>query len=352
MVKLDGSIGEGGGQILRTALTLSTLTSQPFEMDNIRSGRSKPGLRAQHLKCVDAAAAISKADVTGASLGSMSLSFSPREIRTGRYKFDIGTAGSTSLVLQTIFLPLSTATSASTVIISGGTHAPWAPCTHFLQLQWLRHLQKAGFDANISLDLAGFYPQGGGRITSTIRPMKQIKPLILNQRGELRSIHGISAISNLDIRIADRQKRQALRRLQSHCSDIRIRTEQLPSKYKGTLIILCAEFEPDPPGERYHCSYYGLGKLGKPAEMVADDAIDAILKFIETNATVDQFLADQLLLPLSLASGPSEFITPEVTGHLLTNAEIIRTFTPTIIEINGTVGEESLCRIIPSPFLR
>ena len=169
MIEIDGSLGEGGGQVLRSALSLSILTRQPFHIYNIRLGRKTPGLKAQHLKAVDAAAAISHAVVEGARLDSTSLTFSPGELRTGRYKFEIGTAGSTSLVLQTVFLPLSLSGSASSVMITGGTHVPWAPCYHYLEWQWLPVIHHLGFDLSLSLEQAGFYPQGGGRISATIR---------------------------------------------------------------------------------------------------------------------------------------------------------------------------------------
>ena len=170
MIQIDGSMGEGGGQVLRTALSLSVITGQPVTLTHIRQGRSKPGLMAQHLKAVDAAAAISRASVEGAALGSTQLRFEPGEIRSGRYRFEIGTAGSTLLVLQTIFTPLSLASSASSIIIYGGTHVSWSPSFHYVDLMWLPTLRRMGFDAQLKLDLAGFYPPGGGRISATIRP--------------------------------------------------------------------------------------------------------------------------------------------------------------------------------------
>jgi RNA 3'-terminal phosphate cyclase (ATP) len=345
LVHIDGAMGEGGGQVLRSALALSIIRQQPFHIENIRANRSKPGLKAQHLKAIDAAAAISKARVEGATLNATSITFSPSEIRTGRYKFDIVTAGATTLVLQTIFLPLSFAKSASTVIITGGTHVPWSPCFHYAELHWLPFLRQMGFDAQISLQQAGFYPQGGGRITSTIRPAHAIRPLQLIQRGKLVRIAGISAIANLPASIAERQKRQAVQRLMKSVSEapteIRIEINQLPSPVKGTLLLLLAEFEVG------RCCYFALGELHKPAEQVADEAVDALLAFLDTNGAVDQYLADQLLLPLCFAGGVSEIRTSQVTEHLLTNAAILRMFTPAVIDIQGELGQPGLIRIIP-----
>jgi RNA 3'-terminal phosphate cyclase (ATP) len=355
MIEIDGSMGEGGGQVLRSALSLSILTRQPFYIYNIRLGRKKPGLKAQHLKAVDAAAAISHAAVEGARLDSTTLTFVPGELRTGRYKFEIGTAGSTSLVLQTIFLPLSLAGSASTVMITGGTHVPWAPCYHYLEWQWLPVMRYLGFDASLSLEEAGFYPQGGGRISATIRPAHTISPLHIPERIGVVTIRGISAFANLDPGIAERQKRQALRRLQPAFPQTRIKTLQLPARTIGTLLLLQAKYAGAEPVMPAQGCYYALGERGKPAEQVANEALDAILEYIESDATLDQYLADQLLLPLAFARGPSHFCTPRVSQHLLTNAEVIRVFISTHISIEGELGKPGSVRVTPaveSPFNR
>lgn len=340
MVEIDGSQGEGGGQVLRSALALSILTGQAMRITNIRARRSKPGLMAQHLKAVDAAAAISKAHVQGAALNSTELVFEPIGIRSGRYKFDIKTAGSTTLVLQTIFVPLSLASSASSVIISGGTHVSWSPSYHYLELNWLPLLIEMGFDAQINLDQAGFYPQGGGRISAVIRPAAEIQPLNLIRRGPLLHLQGISAVANLPLSIAERQKRQALKRLE-HLRP-HIKTVQMPSPFKGTLLLLFAEFE------NGRACFFGLGKLGKPAEQVADEAVDGLEAFLATEGTVDPYLADQLLLPLSLAKGASAIRTSRVSEHLLTNASILQAFLPVEIDVPARIGEPGLVRVQPA----
>lgn len=348
MIEIDGSEGEGGGQVLRSALTLSILTRQAIHITNIRARRSKPGLRAQHLKAVDAAAAISKADVKDAHLNSTTLTFKPMEIRTGRYKFDIGTAGSTSLVLQTIFLPLCMANSASSIIITGGTHVPWSPCYHYLALHWLEFMQKRGYEAKLSLDRAGYYPKGNGRISATIRPVKELYPIKLIQRGVLKRIYGISSVSNLDINIADRQKRQAMSRSHHICDNIKIKTAKVPSKFKGTMLLIIAEFENGSNSDYAQCCYFALGARSKPAERVADEAVDSLEAFLETEGAIDQYLADQLLLPLTFASGASEFCTSQITQHLLTNASVIRKFAKAKIEIIGQLGHSGVVKVMPS----
>ena len=346
LLEIDGAMGEGGGQVLRSTLTLSILTGRPIFIRNIRMNRSKHGLLAQHLKSVDAAAAVSKAQVEGAALGSTSLTFRPSTIHSGRYKFDINTAGATSLVFQTIFLPLSRASAASSVIITGGTHVRWSPCYHYLALHWLPYIQRMGFDVDIELNTAGFYPQGGGRIDTVIRPVTNITPLTLVGRGRLIRIRGISAVANLNREIAERQKRQALERLASISGklgqpEVQIKINEIPSSTKGTVLLLLAEFE------NGSACYYGLGELGKPAERVADEAVEALLAFLETDASIDQYLADQLLLPLSLADGPSLLHTSLVTQHLMTNADIMRLFLPVNISIDGDRGKPGIIRIDP-----
>src|SRR3970040_832850 len=182
MIQIDGSLGEGGGQVLRSSLTLSLLTKYDFQITNIRSRRSNPGLRAQPLKAVKAAASVGRAGVQGAELGSTALSFHPEAIHPGRYSLEISTAGAASLVLQTIFLPLALAGAGSTITITGGTHVNWSPPYHYLELQWLPFMRRIGFNADLKLQLAGFYPEGGGHMTAAIPPNSAISPLHITAR--------------------------------------------------------------------------------------------------------------------------------------------------------------------------
>ncbi len=348
MIQIDGSYGEGGGQVLRTSLALSIITGKPVHIENVRGQRANPGLYPQHLKAVDAAAAISHAHVEGADLRSTDLVFKPGELRTGRYRFEIGTAGSTSLVLQTIFLPLSLAKSASSVVITGGTHVIKAPCYHYLEGHWLPFMQMLGFDADLSMGEAGFYPQGGGRISATIRPANKITSFALDERGELVSIQGLSAVANLDSSIADRQKRQALRRLVNRYPNTKLKTSSLPSRFKGTLLMLTAAFQPPGADVYTACCYCGLGELHKPAERVADEAVEALEAFLVSDGVIDQFLADQILLPLIFAADESRFRTSCVTQHLLTNAWVISAFTDALIRIDGDTGSPGWVEIKPA----
>jgi RNA 3'-terminal phosphate cyclase (ATP) len=339
MKSIDGAIGEGGGQVLRTCLALSIVTGQGFNIHNIRAGRKKPGLRPQHLSAVKLAASISDANVKGAELGSTQISFSPQSAQPGKYKLDIGTAGSSLLVMQTIYLPLSLLERPSSIAISGGTHVPFAPSFDFIDQHWIYFMKRMGFNIHCEMLLAGFNPRGGGIIQVNLGPVDTIKPINMDLRGDLKQIRGVSAISNLDRRIAERQRERVIHRLGSKypLNDIRIR--QMPSKFKGTTIVLFCEFE------NSQACYFSLGALGKPAEQVADEVCDKIEYFLSTEASIDEYLADQLLLPLSFANGNSTFSTAKVTSHLMTNAEVIRSFIPIDISISGRTGESGLVRI-------
>lgn len=335
MIVIDGATGEGGGQILRTSLALSVLTGKPFRIENIRAKRANPGLQPQHLKSVEAAAAISGAHVEGAYLRSRTLVFRPKGKKAGEYSFDIGTAGSTLLVIHTVYLPLAACAGRSIVRVTGGTHVPWSPNYHYLRYTWLRFLRRVGFEIDLHMERAGFYPKGGGRVTLVEEGIAQPAPLLLRERGRLQRISGISAVARLPLSIAERQRNQALRRLEAiACEDVQIEVSELRAASPGTVIVLAAEFE------HTVAAYASLGEKGKPAEKVADEAVEGLLRFLGSNATVDEFQADQLLLPLAVAQGESFFLTARVTNHLLTNAEVLRLFLPVEIVIDGDLGEE------------
>ncbi|MGC8779647.1 MAG: RNA 3'-terminal phosphate cyclase [Anaerolineae bacterium] len=346
MIEIDGSLGEGGGQVLRTSLALSILTGRPLLITRIRAGRAKPGLQPQHLAAVRAAAQICAGQTEGAFINSQTLTFAPGSVRPGDYRFEIGTAGATSLVIQTIWLPLAFAAAASTVTVTGGTHVPWSPCYHYLEWQWVPFLRRIGLDGALQLELAGFYPQGGGIVRAQIAPAGAISPLRLTERGALKGIRGLSLVANLDMNIAERQRDRALRRLAGRHNRIEIELADVWANNKGTALILLAEF--------HHSAacYSALGAPGKRAEQVADEACLQLEKFLAGTGAVDEHLADQLLLPLAFADGPSEYRTARVTDHLTTNAAIIRLFGAAEIEIEQRNGGEGMVRIVPRPAAR
>lgn len=341
MVEIDGAYGEGGGQILRTSLSLAALTGQALKINNIRTRRDPPGLRPQHVTAVQAIAKITRAKVEGALQGSQSLTLTPGKIQAGTYRFETPTAGALSLVLETLSLPLSLAGGSSWVTLTGGTHVPWSPNFHYLQEQWLPVMKALGFRLAANLDTAGFFPRGGGKVSLKVLPCKEITPLNCLTRGPLVNIRGLSGVANLENNIAARQKHQALKRLYPVCRDSKIKTLQFPSPGKGTFILLKANFE--------NCGSAcctALGAPGKPAEQVADEAVDQIFSFLDTQGSLDQYLADQILLPLALAQGRSSFRTNAITGHLLSNAHVIRQFLPAKIEIQGAMGNPGRVSIL------
>ena len=340
MIEIDGSYGEGGGQILRSSLTLSALTGKSMHIHSIRDKRDKPGLRPQHLTAVNAIAKITHAELQGTSQNASSLTLHPQTIQPGKYHFDIPTAGALTLVLQTIFLPLSFAKGTSWVTLTGGTHVRWSPIYHYLQEGWLPVMKSLGFRFEMELDKAGFFPGGGGGMTLKVLPHKELTPYHCTHHGDLESIRGLSGVVNLEDSIATRQKHQALKRLYPICRDSKIQTLRLPSPGKGTFILLKATFT-----NCGNACFTALGAPGKPAEQVADEAVDQLLGFLMTDGCVDQHLADQLLLPLSLIEGRSEFRTNAITDHLLTNAHVVRQFLPAKIEVVGGKDAPGLVQI-------
>ncbi|MBI2194785.1 MAG: RNA 3'-terminal phosphate cyclase [Planctomycetes bacterium] len=343
LLTIDGSFGEGGGQILRSALALSVITRRPFELKNIRAGRKKPGLQPQHLECVRAAAEVSRGHVQGADTGSLTLRFEPGEAAAGDYRFDIGTAGSTSLVLHTVYLPLALLGEGSRVGITGGTHVPFSPCTHYLELEWLPLMWAAGLRLSLKLDRPGFYPVGGGKIRVEVSP-SSLRGLQIPDRGPMINFQGVSLVANLEVSIAERQRRQAVRALglghEIRPEAIEIVEMRAPSP--GTALILGAEFE----GGGRACAF-ALGERGKKAEKVAEEAALAFRAFLSSPGAVDEHAGDQLLLPLALAQGPSRFRVPAVTLHLLTNAEVVRRFVDREIRIDGSEGQPGLVEVMP-----
>lgn len=318
-ILIDGAFGEGGGQILRTSLSLSLLLGIPFRMVNIRAGRKKPGLMAQHLACVKAACAIG-GDAEGAHLCSQRISFCPRAVQAGEYRFDIGTAGSTSLLLQTILLPLAWARRPSIVLATGGTHVPFSPIHDYLEHVYLPMIGAMGIHAHASLTRFGFFPKGGGFVQLEIRPLiKNVAALSLSHPGELQSIRLVSVAANLPREIAWRQASRAKALLQPLKANAHV--QRVNAASPGTYLFLLAGYEHGLAG--FSC----LGARGKPAETVAEETVDAFLKHHRSQAALDEHLADQLILPMALANGESKFVVSHLTSHLQTNIEVVRIFT-------------------------
>jgi RNA 3'-terminal phosphate cyclase (ATP) len=336
LVTLDGSRGEGGGQILRTALTLSLLTGRPFRMVKIRANRDKPGLRPQHLTAVKAAAELGGADVRGASVGSRDLTFRPAPVpyEPRDLAIEIGTAGSTALVLQTLHLPLALrATSPVRLTISGGTFNTKAPSFPFLDTTWRGHLAAVGAPVSLSMPRAGFYPRGGGQLDAWIEPAA-LQPLCRVERGPLVRVRGIVGLSGLRPEIGERMRNRVESRLAEY--GIAVETVGWDGPSPGVALALVAEREGEVPA-----TFVGLGERGKAAEAVADEAILELLAFEEAPGAgaLDPYSADQVLIPLALAAGRSEYTVTEVTEHLRTNARTIAAFLDREIRIDEADDE-------------
>lgn len=311
-MKLDGSCGEGGGQILRTAVALSAITGEPVEINNIRRMRPKPGLAAQHVKAVESIASICNAEIRGCSIGSTILNFSPGEIKGGEYKIDIGTAGSISLLLQCLMPVAFHAPETIKIRISGGTDVLWSPPIDYLRFVTLHALSKIGCSCYIKLIRRGYYPKGGGCVEVTIHP-STLKPVDFDEN-QCNTIMGISHSSNLPTHVAERQAKSAKEALQYQGYDARIMLETNNYPSTGSGIVLW-------------CGSMGGSALGKPgvrAEKVGKSAADALLSELSSRTGVDIYLADQLIPYIAMAGG--SFTTRVISSHTKTNIWVTEQF--------------------------
>ncbi|MGH7598957.1 MAG: RNA 3'-terminal phosphate cyclase [bacterium] len=319
MIQIDGRLGEGGGQILRTALSLSAATGKPFRIVNIRKKRSKPGLRHQHLACVNAAAEISGAKCKGNVLQSLTLEFLPETIQPGNYFFNIPTAGSSMQVIQTVLPILSFAPAPSVVTVRGGTHNPGAPPYEFFRDSFLPLLRQIGFSAEVQIRKHGFYPVGGGEVVATIQQQTACEPKFsLHQRGEPDTADGEILLSWLPAAIAERERDAMQQRLGWAAAKIKI-IEITDSPGPGNVVMIRVRYG------TYTYLFTAFGQRGKPAEQVATEACDAFLSFRLSKAVMDEHLANQVLLYLALNGGGS-FTTPGISLHTKTNIEVIKRF--------------------------
>lgn len=342
MLEIDGSAGEGGGQILRTALSLSTVTGRPFRIVNVRAGRSRPGLARQHLTAVRGAREVCDGRVDGAEPGSTRVVFRPGRVRPAEYRFSTGGAGSCTLVLQTVLWPLVTADGTSTVVVEGGTHNPFAPPFDFMAGAFLPLVSRMGARVELVLERPGFYPAGGGRIRARIggagagrrgddghpggddarrREGRGLRPLVVDEPGEVRSLVGRAYLSALPGHVARRE----LDALAEGAREL-----GLPAPGREVVEV----DDPDGPGNaivlelrrgRVTEIFTGFGRKGAPAEEVAAGVLEDLRAYLDTGAAVGAHLADQLLLPLALA-GSGGFTTVEPTSHFRTNAEVVGRF--------------------------
>ncbi|MFQ5593980.1 MAG: RNA 3'-terminal phosphate cyclase [Anaerolineae bacterium] len=340
---IDGSHGEGGGQILRTTVVLAALLGRPVRIENIRAKRRNPGLQAQHLTSIQAAADICRAELRGAELGSINLDFRPTQPPSaGHFAYDVaaarkgGSAGSTSLVFQTALLPLSFATGDSEIAIEGGTHVAWSPPYHYLTDVFLPAVTPLGIEPTVSLERWGWYPHGRGLIRAEVRGLgadSRLGAIDLNERGDLVSLTGFSAVSNLPEHIRERQARRAEHLLREAGFDPDIQRLTPQASGPGTGVYLLAEYE------HVTAAFISYGRRGKRAEQVAQEAVEDFLAHHATGAAVDSHLADQLILPMAVASSVSSFTTSGITNHLLTNIWVVQQLSDTRVDVEGETGQ-------------
>lgn len=325
---IDGSHGEGGGQTLRTSLTLAALTGRAVILTRIRAGRDKPGLKAQHLAAIRAAAAVCAAETEGAELGSTQLSFVPNvPVAPGVYHFDIGTAGAATLVMQTLLPLLALAGGPSRVTVTGGTHVSFAPPAEHLTEVFLPIVAAHGLAAEIAATTVGFMPRGGGALTLTTPGSSRLRPFTLTERGPIQTITAHIITSGLPAEVGRRGAaavETALRGL-----PLTVSVRDVPSPGVGAAVVLIAECE----GSR--AGFSALGQRGRPMEAVAGEACVALKDWLKTGATCEEHLADQLVLPAALASGTSRWTTVRVTDHLRTVLWVV----PQFLDVEAALTE-------------
>ena len=320
MIVIDGAVGEGGGQILRTALGLSMATGKPFRVEKVRAGRPKPGLMRQHLTAIAAAASVCDAAVEGAAIGSQAVTFVPGPVKPGEYTFSVGSAGSATLVLQAVLPALLSAAGPSSLTLEGGTHNPSAPPFDFVERAFLPLVNRTGPRVHVALERAGFYPAGGGRFFVHVEPARTLAPFHLTERGRTVRRCAKAVVAALPGAIALRELEQVEKLLGWSGDQLQIR--QLPTEW-GPGNLLTLEIESEHVTEVFS----GFGMKGVTAEAVAEEAIRQARRYLSAEAPVGACLADQLMPILALAGGGS-FRTQPLTRHARTNAEIVQQFLP------------------------
>lgn len=332
ILQIDGSLGEGGGQIIRTSVSLAAITGRAIEIINVRAGRTKPGLQPQHLAAVRAAATLCDARLAGDCVNSRFLSFEPQQsVAAGEYSFDIGTAGAAPLVAQTVLVPLALAGGHSKVTITGGTHLPHSPPVEYLEQIYLPVLRRAGLNARLEYPAAGFYPRGGGQIELEIQnPLESTPgaspaspaPLDMTERGKLENLRGFIVTSNLPSHVAERGAETIEKAMKAVGRRITIEHRDKPSIGPGAAVVIAAQCE------NGMAAFTGIGELRKPMEKVAEAPCRDFMRWWKSGAACDEHLADQLVLPLAFAAGTSRWTTPLVSEHLRTVLQIVGQFLP------------------------
>ncbi len=326
MIRLDGALGEGGGQILRSALSLSICTGQPFEIFNVRAKRKKTGLMRQHLTALNAAAEICDAKVEGGQVGSEKIVFTPGKLKSGKFNFSVGTAGSATLVAQTIMLPLMLSGKRSCIVVEGGTHNPFAPTFHYLSEVYVFMLKRFGLSCAVELLDWGFYPAGGGKIKIEIPSAKApvFQPLSLPEKFVLESSGVLGVVSGIPEAIA-RDEVEMVSNV-FDLNNFQKQVLQVDSEGPGNLLLLkLASMDSV-------AMFTGFGQQGVSRKKIAGSVCNEAKNFLSSGANLDFYMADQILLPLSLCGGGA-FTTNKLDSHVVTNIEVIKKFLPVDVEV-------------------
>ena len=337
MIRIDGFQGEGGGQIMRTALSLSALLGLPVTIENIRSNRPKPGLRPQHLTAVKALKEICGAEVEGLAVDSRRIVFRPGRVRPGTYFFDVGTAGSVTLILQALLLPLALVSGPSRIRLRGGTHVPWSPPYNYLAEVFLPTIALMGIKTAVRLEKWGWYPKGGGEVEMDIHPAETLSPLVFDQPWKPEEVLVLCASANLPRHILERERKTIEALLHKQRITGRFEIQEVPSIGQGNVVFIATRKGSAAAG------FSSLGSKGKPAEQVAEEAVRAFSSFLNSGAAVDEHLGDQILPYLALAPGRSEILVQGVSSHLRTNLWVVNQFMPSRLTLEE---EQGLGRIV------
>jgi len=338
MIQIDGSYMEGGGSIIRIATALSVITGKSVRVFNIRKKRSQAGLKEQHLQGIKALADLCNAKLVGVDKGSKEIEFHPGKIDKDRLDIEIGTAGSISLIFQTLCIPTSRAENVKIYIQGGGTFGKYAPTLIYTQKVLLPVLKKFGYKSEINITKHGFYPVGGANVNIISQKIDEFKPVNLVERGEIEKIEGIS-IASLDLKkpkVAERQAQETKEYLKNY--KVEIKSKYADTNCSGSALILWTKTTTD--------AVLGvdvLGEKGKKAENVAEEASMNMIRIIKSGAAVDRYLGDQLLIFMALAKGKSEITVPEVTNHMRANMWVIQKFLDVKFEINKSYPTKITC---------